>query len=313
MAEESPPTPPDTGLEDEEPDARIDEALADLPQADVSRSRALNDEEAGRVSSVRRSTVVVLAGEVGSGKTTLLTALYERFGRGPVAGRLFAGSQTLPGFEARCWGLRAGSGRTTPAMPHTHREALPWLHLRVSSNDGVVQDLLLGDFDGEIFGDIIDGKAPARTVPALRRADHLAIVIDGESLVDPVRRHVAVQRALDLLAALGKQREAIADPKVITLVLTKQDAVDTAGRVDQEAVQEALEVLRTATRDAFDDYLPAVVSTAAISRIEELPLGHGLDELLDLWSRQPLIQIVRDATSTRSEPAPGDWFARFMA
>lgn len=313
MTEEQPdaieePTPSEL----DNADSSIDDALADIPREDTARSRALNDAEAGTIAAARRSTVVVLAGEVGSGKTTLLAALYERFGRGEVARHAFAGSLTLPGFEARCWGLRRGSGRVTPAMPHTQRNALPWLHLRVTPPAAEAQDLLLGDFDGEIFGDIIDGKIPASDVPALRRADHLAVVLDGETLANPVRRQATLQRSQDLLGALGRQPNAIASPEVITIVVTKQDAIDRADIENQRAVLRAIETVRDATSNAFPKYVPAVISTAAVSRIGELPLGHGLDELLALWSEQPAVHVEPRAVS--SVPMPkGDWLARFTA
>src|SRR4051812_6581560 len=81
-------------------ESALREAAANEVSA-TSRAHALTDRQASGLSARERATVIVLAGAVASGKTTLITALYERFGHGPIAGHRFAGSLTLPGFEAR--------------------------------------------------------------------------------------------------------------------------------------------------------------------------------------------------------------------
>src|SRR4051812_14264762 len=94
---------------DDELEAALQEA-SDEEGSGAGRAHALTVREASRLAAARRPTVVVLAGTVSSGKTTLITSFYERFARGPIGPMKFAGSLTLPGFEARARGLRPQLG-----------------------------------------------------------------------------------------------------------------------------------------------------------------------------------------------------------
>lgn len=274
----------------------------------ASRAHALTDREASDVAADRRATVVVLAGGVASGKTTLIASLYERFGHGPIAGRMFAGSLTLPGFEARAQGLRPTQG-VRRLMPHTHRNAVPWLHLRVVAASGLPQELLLGDFDGEVFDRVIEGKDPAQSVPALRRADHVSIVLDGHGLVDATKRSLVRQRAIDLIDVLTKAG-VVASPRVFSIVLTKLDLVDGAPNDDRESARSIVAELRDRLSSRAQLSSPPVIETAAISSAPSLPLGHGVDDLLDLWHRSPATDI--DRPQEADEPTTArEWFGRF--
>jgi hypothetical protein len=257
-----------------------------------------------------RATVVVLAGGVASGKTTLIASLYERFAHGPIAGRRFAGSQTLPGFEARAQGLRPLLG-AAQSMPHTHRNAVPWLHVRVALASEQPQDLLLGDFDGEVFDRVIEGKDAPDSVPALRRADHVAVVLDGQALVEASRRSHARQRSVDLIEVLAQER-VLAASSVLSLVVTKLDLLNRAPRDARVAARGVVAELRTRLIERAAVREPAVIETAAISSVPDLPLGHGLDELLDHWHRRPAT-VVGPSEAPEVPHAYGQWFGRFAS
>lgn len=273
-----------------------------------TRSHALTDREASRLAAVRRPTVVVLAGSVATGKTTLITSLYERFARGPIGATKFAGSLTLPGFEARARGLRPQVG-VKPPMPHTHRDAVPWLHLRVRGLRPSPMDLLFGDFDGEVFDRVVEGKDDVQSVPALRRADHLSIVLDGKALVSPVDRPLARQRAIDLIDVVSDP-EVAASPAALSITLTKLDLLSAANADERQAAREVLADVRSHLSERIDGTIPAVVETAAISESPDLPLGHGVDELLDLWQRAPATPLAGTKV-VEVAPPPREWFGRF--
>jgi hypothetical protein len=256
-----------------------------------SRGQALSDGEGFAITSAAPTTVVVFAGAVASGKTTLLAALYERLGRGPLAGQLFGGSRTLPGFERRCHGGRRGSGHVHAQTPHTSLDALPWLHLRLRpvEGTGARHDLLLGDFNGEHFNRLISGNVTATEMPFLRRADHVCVTLDGASLADPVARPSHRQHAIDLVQALIRRDQM--SQSVVSLVVTKWDRIRREGADAQIAVDDLTDELVALCAAAYPSADVPVALTAARSTIAELPLGHGLEELIGLWLTLPSWQL----------------------
>lgn len=274
----------------------------------TARSHAMTDREASLLGAARRPTVVLLAGTVSSGKTTLITSLYERFARGPIGATHFAGSLTLPGFEARARGLRPQVGAKAP-MPHTHRDAVPWLHLRVLGVEPPAMDLLFGDFDGEVFDRVVQGSDLPGSVPALRRADHLSVVLDGRALVSAVDRPLAKQRTIDLIDVVSN-RDVAASPRALSIVLTKLDLLNAAETEARQAARQVLKDVRSHLSERTEGAIPPVVETAAISENANLPLGHGVDELLDLWHRAPATP-VRGTEVPDVPPTAHAWFGRF--
>lgn len=269
------------------------------------RGEALSDLEALDVTARFPTTVVVFAGAVGSGKTTIMAALYERFGRGPIAGQLFAGSQTLPGFERRCHGGRSASGHHHAHTPHTSLDAVPWLHLRLRPVElqAPARDLLLGDFYGERFDRLIAGTSMPSKMPFLTRADHICVTLDGARLADEVSRAGERQHALDLVAAVMASGQHV--PGVVSLVVTKWDMVRRVGAEAQGAVDDLTEELVALCAETAQGSVVPVTLTAARSTISALPLGHGLEELVALWLARPTSQLSHPPPPTRLEGNAG--------
>jgi hypothetical protein len=273
----------------------VDAALAEVQEQEVARGDALTPRESFSVAAASRATVVVFAGHVGSGKTTLMTSLYERLGRGPVAGRFFAGSRTLPGFERRCHLGRVASGLASPDTQRTTFDALPWLHLRTAAADNYLnaQTLLLGDFYGEHFSRLVAGTTKASELPFLRRADHVCLMINGEKMASDVSRVHETQASTDLLKALLED-QTLASPRALSLVVTKLDVVNRAGRAAQDEVDALCTALAGEVRREHPNIDVPIVLTAARSTISALPLGHGLEELVALWVDRPQIQLSHE-------------------
>ena len=289
------------------PEIDVDAALAQVEEQDFSRGDALTPRESFSVAAASRATVIVFAGHVGSGKTTLMTSLYERLGRGPVAGRFFAGSRTLPGFERRCHLGRVASGLASPDTPRTAFDALPWLHLRTADADhhSSMQDLLLGDFYGEHFSRLVAGTTKSSELPFLRRADHVCLIINGEKMASDVLRVGEIQASTDLLKALMED-QTLASPRALSLVVTKLDIVHRAGRTAQDEVDALCDALAGEIRGVYPDVNVPTVLTAARSTISALPLGHGLEELVALWVSRPKIQLPH-----RPPPIPAQQHSAF--
>src|SRR5205085_5639270 len=99
---------------------------------DLPKGKELNESAALNLAKSRPVQWIVLAGPSDSGKTTLLTSLYELFQWRKVEGYAFAGSNTLPAFEERCYLSRRDSGNVTPHTPRTRYKGPhpEYLHLR---------------------------------------------------------------------------------------------------------------------------------------------------------------------------------------
>ncbi len=209
---------------------------------DLTGAGALYMGEAEAVVRSCACRLVVLAGPAGSGKTTLAASLYSAFQKGPFAGYRFAGSRTLVGFEERCWLARASSGGRTPDTERTPRgEEMQFLHLQLAPIDAPSprNEIMLADLSGEHYSQAVHSLAACQSLPALRRADNLAILIDGALVADLRRWQWAVEEAQTLLRSCVEA--GILHPSTrIDLVFSKWDVVtssvrlrDTEGFVDE--------------------------------------------------------------------------------
>src|SRR6266478_9212034 len=77
------------------------EAVTDL--INLPTGKELDNLEAANLQVARPVRLVVVAGPIESGKTTLIASLYELFQWSRVSDYLFAGSNTLAGFEQKCY------------------------------------------------------------------------------------------------------------------------------------------------------------------------------------------------------------------
>jgi hypothetical protein len=311
MSEHSETTTPDP----EERPVAVDEALESTTPAEEAaeggRARALDIAAANRLAAARRPTVVILAGDVATGKTSVYAALYERFGRGSFGGRLFAGSITIPGFEARCHDWRIPSGRAKPEMAHTKMSDLVWLHMRIrdAERERPTQDLLFGDYNGEIFGEIASGAPEEDDEYAfLGRADHVGVILDGGHLCDAAEREAALERATYLINELLRPGR-LADPRAIFVLLTKLDLLDTSGDAHRAAAEVIVERVAALIAERIAGYEPPVLRVAARSESDRFPVGHGLNELLDLITERPSIYSPHGAP----EIIAADFFSGFRA
>jgi hypothetical protein len=301
-----------TDLPDQE-EGGIDAALKSTVtpgEGEGSRPLGLDFTMGNRLAAKRRPTVLILAGDVATGKTSIYAALYERFGRGPFAGRLFAGSSTIPGFEKRCHGWRVESGVHSPTMAHTPLTDLHWLHMKIRDveRQRPLQDLLFVDYNGEIFTDIASGPDSESDRSFLRRGDHVGVVLDGGKLCDATEREAALQRSTYLVEALMAPG-VLADPKALFVVLSKVDLLAAAEEEQREAAEGIARKVAELINVRSGGYEPPILRVAARSETDLFPLGHGLNELLDLMTERPAVYVRNDPPS---EPA-SDSFTGFIA
>lgn len=166
-----------------------------------------------------------LIGPHNAGKTTLLTTLYLLLGKGArIAGRRFAGSYTLAGWEGLAQALRWSPGAPPQFPPHTSRvsgRAPGLLHLALRLRGARLEDVILTDAPGEWFDtwalkETSPGAAGARWT--VNHSHSLILVLDCEALSGE-ERGVARQQVLRLTQRLASHRRG----RRVAVVWAKSD------------------------------------------------------------------------------------------
>lgn len=249
---------------------------------DLLHGKGLSPAETASITRRALTSIVLFAGTAESGKTTLLATLYLLFQRGPFAGYLFAGSETLVGFENRVYFARTASGRETPATPRT--SVSEYLHLQVRREDlsEPVRDVLLCDLSGEDFREAKDNSDACRELKIISLADRFVLLIDGGKLARSEAKQSAKNDSLTILrncldtGMLGKE-------SIIDVLITKWDIVETSD--EKEVVVAFADHVESEIRRRAGGRVGHIRFTRVASHpfVGDLPLGHGLEELFPAW------------------------------
>jgi hypothetical protein len=241
------------GLEEEESldeENAVEEDTSDVGYVQLPTGESLSANDTGVIRRLRRTRLIVLAGDIDSGKTTLLGSVFLRFQQGPFAGYLFAGSQTLMGFEMRCWPSRAASmGRKatthrTPAGQHN------FYHLRVRQEtlSSQSRDLLFCDISGEVYELAAQSSSACRELLEIQQADHFSLLIDGLKIRSFSQRNLALSNARQLLRRL-LDTNMLSSEASVQILFTKEDVL-------RAGIDEIVQVGLIKPIDAEDYCLP---------------------------------------------------------
>lgn len=248
-------------------------------------SGMLSIEDADAILRWRPASLVAVVGERNGGKTTLVTEIYERFLRGPFAGTLFTHSLSLLGFERKSFQSRADSGAEIPDTPRTSKQdGLRMFHLAVADESDLRRtDLLVSERAGEVYREIRDQPARAAELLEVRKAATVALIIDGQRVLDDRRRAEVFASVRNVLRAFTDS--GVIDPRAqVQLVTTKCDllepdraaaARDALGEFEERTT--ASYAARFATIEAF--------RTAARDPRGAIEPARGLAPLLRSWLR----------------------------
>jgi hypothetical protein len=244
----------------------------------------LSSEKASAVLRRTATRVIAIIGPREAGKTSLIASVYDLFQLGPIGDVIFAGSQTMHAFEIACHDARAASGRTAPVTHRTPRGDVQFYHLQVVCG-GVKQGiaLLLSDRAGEDYSAAGDDTKEATGFVEVVRADTLTVLVDGNRLADPHRRHHAAAEVRMMLAAIG-EAGIIPDGQRLAVVLTKNDLLKEADG-GEAAVEAAFDRLFAALQSAQGKRFGEVASfrIAASPQMGDVPRGDGVQALLNYW------------------------------
>lgn len=247
----------------------------------LPRGLALSPAETYPITSRENSNFTVIIGGAGCGKTTLVTSLYQMFLKGSFGNYLFAGSQTLSAFEDRAFHTRLKSNRKNPETPRTERNSLDSiLHLRLSK-DGRKVNLLLSDFSGEDYNDIIANiDAVKDNFGIISSAQKLMLVIDGERLLSIRYRREEVQKVMDIFQTIYDAN--LLNPTSKTLIaISKYDLI----KKDQNEAKIRLYINNILPQ--FREKFSSIANNISFCEVAAMPanennvaMGYGLDKVL---------------------------------
>lgn len=272
--------------------------LSPDPQIDLPHGKGLTVAEANAIARRSLARVILFAGTAHSGKTTLLASLYLLFQRQPFANYVFAGSETLVGFEERTFFAMIASGRAEATTERTVKTEL--LHLRVRQSDGLAppRDVLLCDVSGEDFREAKDSTDGCRKLSIIGRADTFVLLVDGEKLADITTRQRAKNDALTLLRNC-LDAEMLTASTHVDVLFTKWDIV--LGSTSKQEIEEFTLQVQQTIRDQFLTRLARIrfQRIAAQPSSPNVALGFGLEDVFAAWVTDPPVP----ATSPEPEPS----------
>lgn len=265
----------------------------------LSSGEALTAQETQEIAAQTRARVIMLAGAQRSGKTTLLYCLFLCFQKGPFANYTFAGSQTLKGFERRCWLARTASMGQTADTLRTEVEEQNYLHFTMQKKGKAKPvELIFCDLSGEIFERAINTTDTCKEIEELSRIDHLVLLIDGNKLRRLDLRHAA-QRDARLLLRSFLDSKALSPTIPVEVVFTKIDLFDTPPPDKEKEVLKPfyatledtrlfLEQIRKEIKREFAGRILKLRFFETVARMDSqrYDLGHGVEDLLPIWAEE---------------------------
>jgi len=136
-----------------------------------------------------------------------------------------------------------------------------------------------------------DSTDAAKSMPMLRRADHLCIVIDGKKLTDTSQRHSGRTDARMLLRSII-DAGVLSRKCKIEILFSKWDLVPT------DLALESLMSFISDTKRELQDVagkvmVPQFFEVAARPENTKLPFAFGLPTLLRYWLEEPTVPRVK--------------------
>lgn len=252
---------------------------------DLLLGQALTAEETFRITSASPTNLILIAGAVASGKTTFIASIFHCFHQEPFAGYLFAGSDTLPGFDERCCAARTASGRsnadTERTKPGVNRI---FLHLRVRTKetDGPIKNILIADLSGEHYKDAKNSIDECRRLSIIRRADHFVLLLDGEKLLQSDRRQSAKNEAIMLLRSCLDAGQ-LSQRSLVDVIFSKWDLIENSN--EQTETITYISQVETSIKELFESRFGRLrfFKIAAMRAKGNLPVGYGTKDPFPSW------------------------------
>ena len=251
------------------------------------------------IAAAEKSCYVVLMGGVACGKTTLIGSLYQMLLKEELAEYMFAGSQTLMGFEKRCALTRLVSGRTTPHTERTDSDTIEPLHLHLRLFNRKNQqriNLFMLDISGEDFENVLGMPVEAKhEFYYVRAAKTIVLMIDGAKLCT-TRYMAEIHRTVSLLQTF-REGGLISNRAKILLVISKFDLVNGKSERKSSLVLRKFQEQFSDWKDRF-----CLVETAAMPEPgSNIQVYHGLNCLYREMLSESVASVLDNYFSTESK------------
>ncbi len=247
---------------------------------------ALTVAETYPITASEVSKTIILIGPFDSGKTTIETTIYQLFQRKPFAGLLFAGSQSLFGYEERAFYTRLESKKEIATTPRTSRSANEiFLHLKLYDNTTKSKtNFLFGDISGEeIYSHLGNVETISEKMPYLKSVNSYVFILDGKQLADKNKRNGAIDQAYTMARTIFDANLYSASTKV-QVVISKYDILKMNDDANLETtIDKRLQCIVDLLKKYVDEV--TVHKVAAMPEPGNLEVGYGLEELLSTWNK----------------------------
>lgn len=266
-------------IDQQSPSAQQHDEMFQLPTGE-----ALNYDEAYCISATYPTKFIVIAGDSQCGKTTLVTTLYQQFLQDIPTRYRFAGSQTIQAFEQRAYLSRSTSKQTQPDTQRTIRDLRDVLHLCLwDCTQDIYSNLLLTDFSGEEFNNVMGNSLLAKEEFQIIRAAHFFLMlIDGEQLCSSREREL--DKTINFLKTFYFAELFRSEVRIV-VVVSKYDLLISKCKEDL-SLQSFIDDIQQRIIDAIPNVAKNLVfmKLAAMPVDSKLvPVGYGLEPLLSLW------------------------------
>jgi len=280
----------------------------------VHRGTPLKISEIAQITRREYTPIIFLAGDVKSGKTTLLGSIDDAFQFGPLAGYNFAWSETLVGFEERCFESRVRSGRAVADTPRTQpQEGQEFFHLRVRKNPSTpLRELLFADMSGEFYERAVKyaTELKEREFEILPRCDYFVLLLDGEKLLDLGQRQ-EVRR--DGLTFLQRCREAklLRSETVLQVMVSKWNIVARRSEAEQETCRNFITSHFNKTA-LLREVEVITIASRPDSESQGIDKLFGVKEIFPRWV-ESVLPILRPTEYNPMKPIARKMFSRITA
>ncbi|KJZ12801.1 hypothetical protein TW85_14365 [Marinomonas sp. S3726] len=258
--------------------------IEEVDKLNIHSGDVLDRDEVNSILKKNGGRIISCVGPSNIGKTTLLASFYELFNKNISDEFSFSESKSLLAFEEICHFSRALSQNKVPFTPRTLRkDDVSFYHLSLNRRaDNRRVNLILCDRAGEEYESAKDSSEECKKLYEISRSDILLLLVDGESLGDTKKRHLAKNNVISMLQAFKEDQVLSKNTKII-IVMTKLDLPKKNGTLETARI-ELNKLLEKSLNILGDSYLE-ITSHEVSARPEDTKLDseHGIKELIRIF------------------------------
>lgn len=277
----------------------------------LSSGQALNENELYQLTARTKTHIIYVLGPVGSGKTTFESMIYAFFLKNIDKNLLFAGSETLVGFEERLNCLRTKSGNSNAQMERTNKnERRCFLHLNLLDLSlDCYHNIVFSDMSGETFENCNSNRSNMeQDLSYLDMAQNVVLFMDGEALLDNSERQGSVMKIKSFLKTF-KSSKFYNKKTNIDIIISKNDIIYEKTRQERNDFIDHIEGQFDAFAEDFSINFYRIEAINGTS-IKDDEKSTKLIDLLKCWISNSSSQIIESDYSKESKMIHND-FNRF--